>query len=236
MTARKTKTTRPARTAEPKHKPAIFMQKGETATDATTRSVVAPALRHGELAQSLTEAFTAGLPDDTRPELGHYVCEFDKRATSAGAGDLMLARQLLAAQAMTLDGIFTEMARRSALNMGQHMDATERYMRLALKAQAGSRATVEALARMHQPREQTVRHVHVNEGGQAVIADEFHHHAGGQREYGKADEQPHATGPGAAGTCAPLPSPDPIGDAVPVPSGEGKATVQDARRQRQRRT
>ncbi|OYU35259.1 MAG: hypothetical protein CFE35_09710 [Novosphingobium sp. PASSN1] len=43
-----------------------------------------------------------------------------------------------------------------------------RYMRLALKAQAACRSTLEALARLHQPREQTVKHVHVSEGGQAV--------------------------------------------------------------------
>ncbi len=53
-------------------------------------------------------------------------------------------------------------------------------MRLALKVKANSRATLETLAKLHQPREQTVRHVHVNEGGQAVVADNFHNYAGGQ--------------------------------------------------------
>ena len=36
--------------------------------------------------------------------------------------------------------------------MGTHMGATETYLRLALKAQAQSRATVEALAEMKNPR------------------------------------------------------------------------------------
>ena len=49
------------------------------------------------------------------------------------------------------------------------------------------------LARLHQPREQTVRHVHVSEGGQAVIADQFHHH-GGSGENAKSVKQSHATG------------------------------------------
>lgn len=56
--------------------------------------------------------------------------------------------------------------------------ATETYARIAMKAQAQSRATLETLAKLHQPREQTVRHVHVNDGGQAVIADQLHHHGG----------------------------------------------------------
>jgi len=43
------------------------------------------------------------------------------------------------------------MARRSAMNMGEYIDAADRYMRLALKAQGQSRATVETLAAMKNP-------------------------------------------------------------------------------------
>lgn len=86
-----------------------------------------------------------------------------------------------------------------------------------MKAQAGSRAAIEALAKLHQPREQTVRHVHVNEGGQAVIADEFHHHEGG-RENGQSSRQPHTPGNHTADASPALPSPDPLGPTVPIPS------------------
>ena len=89
--------------------------------------------------------------------------------------------------------MFTEFARRVGINMGQYLEAAERYMRLALKAQGNCRATLEALARLHQPREQTVKHVHVNEGGQAVVADQFHHHTG-VSENGKSIKQSDATG------------------------------------------
>ena len=104
---------------------------------------------------------------------------------------------------MTLDTMFTEMTRRMAPNMGEHLAATEIYARIALKAQAQSRATLEALAKLHQLCNQTVRHVHVNEGGQAVIADQVHHHAGGV-ENGKSIKQSHA--PEAANAGAALPS------------------------------
>jgi len=67
--------------------------------------------------------------------------------------------------------------------------------------------------------------------GQAVIADQFHHHVGGQ-ENGQSVKQPHATGTGAAGTSSALPSPDPLREAMPIPSREGEPAVQDARRQR----
>ena len=105
-------------------------------------------------------------------------------------------------------------------------------MRLALKAQANCRATLEALAKLHQPREQTVKHVHVNQGGQAIVADNIHQHAGG-RKNGKSNEQSHATG--AAGESPALLGADPQGNGVPIPGGEGPETVPDARRDQSRR-
>lgn len=155
------------------------------------------------------------------------------RCKAAKAGDLGNQKAMLAAQADALNSIFTEMARRAALNMGEYIGATETYLRLGLKAQAQCRATIEALDSLTSGRVQTVKHVHVNEGGQAIVADQFHQHTGG-KENGQSDEQPHATG--AAGESAALPSPDPLGPAVSIASGERKAAVPDARRQRQRRT
>ncbi|MXP28266.1 hypothetical protein GRI58_05455 [Porphyrobacter algicida] len=116
--------------------------------------------------------------------------------------------------------------------MADYPEASERYARLALKSQSNCRATLEALAKLHQPREQIVKHVHVNDGGQAVIADEIHQH-GGRGSNGKADKQSHATD--CNGASASLPSPNPQGDGVPISSGEGAEAVPDARRDKSRR-
>jgi hypothetical protein len=87
-------------------------------------------------------------------------------------GDLSMQRDMLTAQSMTLDAVFTELARRAALNMATNLDATDRYMRMALKAQAQSRATMETIDRLVRGGEQVVRHIHVdNRGGQAMIAE-----------------------------------------------------------------
>ncbi|KEO87820.1 hypothetical protein EH30_00120 [Erythrobacter sp. JL475] len=152
---------------------------------------------------------------------------FGDAMARAREGDKSLASDILAAQAVTLDTMFTELARRSAVNMGEYLDASERYMRLALKAQANCRTTLEALAKLHQPREQTVKHVHVNEGGQAVVADQFHQHGGGS-ENGKSSEQSHATG--ASGESPAMLGQDAEGNGVPIPGGEGPEAVQNARR------
>ena len=140
--------------------------------------------------------------------------------------DLSIASNMLTSQAMTLDAVFTDMLGRSSRNLGEYPEAAERYMRLALKAQAQSRATLEALAKMHQPREQIVRHVTVHEGGQAIVADEFHQHRheGGQHE--KQREQSHAE----RAPIASLSSPDPVGNGVPITSSSREGEMQDARR------
>jgi seryl-tRNA(Sec) selenium transferase len=123
--------------------------------------------------------------------------------------------------------MFTELARRAALNMGEYINAAERYGRLALKAQSNCRATLETLAKLHQPREKIVKHVHVNEGGQAIVADVFHHHAGGHKNAESAN-QSHAAQ--TASTSAALPCPDASGNRVPIASGKGETAMQDARR------
>ena len=140
---------------------------------------------------------------------------------------------MLAVQADTLNSVFTELARRAALNMGEYINATELYMRLGLKAQAQCRATIEALDRLSSGRVQTVKHVHVNDGAQAVVADQFHHHTG-VRENGNSDEQSHATG--TAGEGPAMPSQDSQGDGLPIPSGEGPKKVPNARRDKSRGT
>ena len=67
------------------------------------------------------------------------------------AGNLAIAEKTLVAQANTLDAIFNELARRAALNMGEYIDATDTYLRLALKAQSQCRATLETLAYIKNP-------------------------------------------------------------------------------------
>jgi hypothetical protein len=150
------------------------------------------------------------------------VTEIMKEASDGGKAQ---SSQMLAAQAHVLDTLFTDMAMRSRENMGEYLDASERYMRLALRAQANCRATLEALAKLHQPREQTVKHVQVNEGGQAIVADQITQQGG---ENGKSVKQSHATK--AAGESATLLSHDSQGNGVPIASREGQEALQDARR------
>jgi hypothetical protein len=83
-------------------------------------------------------------------------------------GNMSGPEATLVAQAAALNAIFTEMARRSALNMGEYIKASESYMRLALKAQAQCRATIETLAAIKNPPVVFARQANISNGPQQV--------------------------------------------------------------------
>lgn len=84
-------------------------------------------------------------------------------------GDLGGVEATLAAQAVTLDMIFGELARRAVPNFGARLGAGEIYLRLALKAQAQCRATLETLAEIKNPRPLAfVKQANIAQGPQQV--------------------------------------------------------------------
>lgn len=83
-------------------------------------------------------------------------------------GDLSAAETVLVGQAAALNAMFAELARRAGLNMGEHLSATETYMRLALKAQSQCRATLETLAAIKNPPVVFARQMNVAHGPQQV--------------------------------------------------------------------
>ena len=107
----------------------------------------------------------------------HFVKVMDQLTAAADRlekGQVRDLLDMLSAQARTLDAMADKLMRR-AEGAVDNLEVFERLTRLALKAQANSRATIEALSKIMRGGEQVVRHVHVNEGGQAVIAGTFNH-------------------------------------------------------------
>ena len=107
---------------------------GKTNARAVAESVVTGTLVNAVL----TKRFTSALPDEML-DLTECMGVIVATVGEVQAGDLRAGEALLTGQAVALNAIFTELARRSALNMGEHMGAAESYMRLALKAQAQAR-------------------------------------------------------------------------------------------------
>jgi hypothetical protein len=84
-------------------------------------------------------------------------------------GDLHTMEAMLISQATALQTIFTSLARRAALNMGEYVGAADTYLRLALKAQSQSRATISALVDLKYPRQATfVKQANIAHGPQQV--------------------------------------------------------------------
>ena len=84
-------------------------------------------------------------------DLSELITDLQKKAESIQDGNMKPVEAMLYGQAMALQTIFTNLARRSAMNAGEYIDAADKYMRLALKAQSQCRATLETLAEIKNP-------------------------------------------------------------------------------------
>jgi len=115
---------------------------------------------------ALSTTFTKGTFGET-DLIATYAGLVD-RAKSIRDNKLGNVEDMLTAQAAALDAVFLELARRSGANMGEYMQAAETYMRLALKAQAQCRATLETLATIKNPPVLYARQANIANGPQQV--------------------------------------------------------------------
>lgn len=75
-----------------------------------------------------------------------------RKAERVTGGDTKDMETILISQAVALDAIFTRLSLRAHNCFGQYLNAGEKYLRLALKAQSQCRATLESLAEIKNPR------------------------------------------------------------------------------------
>lgn len=118
--------------------------------------------------------------------INSLVDELRQQVAEVQGGNMKRPEAMLVAQAHTLDALFSSLARRSHGNSNAgYLDAAERYMRLALKAQAQAVRTIEALGELKNPRPVTfVRQANVAQNQQ--VNNGTPSQAG---EFGKAAEQ-----------------------------------------------
>jgi hypothetical protein len=142
----------------------------------------------------------------------------------------MLAVQMAATHVQAL--ALMERAKRA-----QHLPQFEADGNMAVKLLRTFTAQTEALAKLRRGGSQTVRveHVHVHAGGQAIVGNVSA--PGGGEGAGRNGVQAHAAGgginePGALALegSVSLWSPDALGEALPVSSGEREGALPHARR------
>jgi hypothetical protein len=118
---------------------------GESAQQAIARALLDPVLLAGSFLSDMNKQAPHGGPDA-------FITELRKHARAVTTGDLSRLEEMLAAQAHTLDGLFYSLALRSRSNLAAgYIDTGESYMKLALRAQAQCRATVESVATIKNP-------------------------------------------------------------------------------------
>jgi hypothetical protein len=140
-------TTKPARSRTPKKEPRPD-KSGESSRDLAryaTLLATSPLVRGGAAAEPYARPMFG---DDVL--FNEYVAELRKQTDAIVAGDLSGVESMLATQANTLDLIFNQLARKAA--NCEYLNQFQVHLSLALKAQAQSRATLEALAEIKNPR------------------------------------------------------------------------------------
>jgi hypothetical protein len=122
-------------------------------------------------------------------------------------------------------------------NQASHTPQIESAANLAIKLMRTYTTQLESLARVRRGGEQkvTVEHVHVHNGGQAIVGSVTN--TGGGGGVGSFEGQPHASEPAAENLAAlaiasgsPVWSENPKREPVPCGGGEGQGPVPDARR------
>jgi hypothetical protein len=133
------------------------------AEEVRARLSIAPELNAG----MVTQAFSGNLLGDDATgitELVEALCGSTERVNT---GDLSQLEAMLVAQATALQTIFASYARRAQAQ--EYQRNLEAFMGLALKAQAQSRATIQALVDLKFPRQATfVRQANIAHGPQQV--------------------------------------------------------------------
>ena len=145
---------------------------GEDANLATTRLLMSPGLSNAYVA--IKFAKTQFGKDLDLVAAVDVLSEVTKRVKSNDMSDVEAS---LVCQATTLNSMFCELSRRAANNMGEYIEASERYMRMALKAQNQCRMTLETLSNIKNPPVVYAKQANISNGPQQVN-NTLHSHAG----------------------------------------------------------
>lgn len=128
-----------------------------TTTAKALKVPIAPGEKESDLLSKVLlrpEVHAAGLIGSIEDgaDINALVTELMNQVEAVTKGDMKSVEGMLVSQAYTLNEMFTILSKRAFLNFGKYMDAGERYLRLAMKAQSQCRSTIETLAEMKNPR------------------------------------------------------------------------------------
>ena len=159
--------TRPRASASPRARTLTLKRRhdGLTAAEAEARLRVRGLIHNAGLIEDFSGPLVGGAVED----LTATVEALDETVAAVQRGELGDAEALLVAQASTLNAIFARCATAASRNLEErYLDSTERYLRMALKAQSQCRATIETLAVLKNPTTVFARQANIAHGPQQV--------------------------------------------------------------------
>lgn len=121
----------------------VELRHGETTGQAMARIVTSP--------ECLSASVLTICQNIDQSQINEMTDELSKQTAAVLANDLTRVETMLSAQAHTLDGLFARLATNALTSTD--LDKLERYMKLALKAQSQSRATLQTLAEIKAPKQ-----------------------------------------------------------------------------------
>lgn len=117
-----------------------------------------------------TAAFTINSFCERDMDPNHLLAELRRQNDLVASGDMSRPEGILLSQAHTLNAMFSKFVEKAQINLSAgHFEASERYLRLALKAQSQSVRTVEVLGGIKNPRQiAIVQQANISNGHQQV--------------------------------------------------------------------
>ena len=121
----------------------VQLRNAETPAQALARTVTNP--------ESLSASVLTICQNIERTQINEMVDELKQQSAAIHNNDMSRAESMLIAQAHTLDGLFAKLASQALTS--NDLSKFERYMKLALKAQSQSRATLQTLGDIKAPKQ-----------------------------------------------------------------------------------
>lgn len=118
------------------------MEKKETLPQTMARTITTP--------ECLSASVLTICQNVEHAEINSLVLELSKQSEAVRNGNLARIESMLLSQAHTLDGLFSRLTTHALT--AQNINVMEQYMRLALRAQNQTRATLQTLAEIKEPK------------------------------------------------------------------------------------
>lgn len=141
----------------------VVCREGEDPQLASARMLIGPHISNANVAAF----FSKGLFGEMLP-IASLFTAFAEGGKRVNANDMRDVEATLMSQATVLNVMFGELSRRAAANMGEYLQTSELYLRMAFKAQNQCRMTLETLSTIKNPPVIYAKQANIANGPQQV--------------------------------------------------------------------